>query len=95
MRFHVTITDNETGEVLHDADACAILAGINGGRTTASIHMTACGPLPLAETLSAAEDVVQEVRSRHPEIGALSGVFRLMDKNPKTEETENRRNRKQ
>lgn len=90
MKFHITITNNETGETLEDADACAILASINIGDKVSSLQAVSCGPEDYARTLGSAEGIVRAVRSKHPEIGALSLVFGLISKTKETEEPENK-----
>jgi hypothetical protein len=34
MKYHITIKDNETGEVKFEKDACVVIAGINDGEGT-------------------------------------------------------------
>lgn len=50
MRFHVTITDNETGKTIHDTDACAIIAGIEETKGSASFVLTNCGGDEMAKS---------------------------------------------
>lgn len=88
MKFHITITNNETGETLHDEDACAIIAGVNEGDRTGSIIMTDCGPEDLVETLNGAENGVMTVYEGHPELRALALYLKVMNKK-QSEETEN------
>ena len=63
MKYHLTITDNETGEVHADYDINAIVGGILVDRagTTASIAVTDCKGLELAATIKAAELTVQHL----------------------------------
>ena len=90
-KFHITITNNETGETLHDADACAIIAGINDGIKAGAILMTACGPFEFAEALAGADKAVKRVRTNHPEVAAMSMLLALtggIEEEPETEEPE-------
>lgn len=90
MKFHITITDNETGEVLHDSDACAIIAGINEGEKGSSAAMIDCGPIDLAEALVAAKKAARAVTDKYTEIGALTKLCEYLErKQSETEETKN------
>ncbi|MBP3590191.1 MAG: hypothetical protein J6J61_06405 [Muribaculaceae bacterium] len=92
MKFHITITNNETGETLHDADTCAIIAGVNEGEESGCIVMVDCGPIALAETLeaakTAAKTAVHTATDKHPEIKALAELLRLLDKREQAESIE-------
>ena len=88
MKFHITVTNNETGEVLHDTDACAIIAGINEGEESAVLTMTDCGPIDLAQTLSVTNSAVERVARNHPEIKALAELLPLLAKREQAEATE-------
>lgn len=87
-KYHITITNNETGEVLHDADACSIIASVNEGPRTCALSMNSGGPLTLAETLGSAEGVVREIKSKYPEVGTLAMLHEFMRKRKQSEETE-------
>ena len=90
MKFHITITNNETGETIHDTDACAILASINVGSTTREVQAVACGPEEFAKALNGAESIVRHVRDRYPEVGAVAMLLGLISKAEKAEEPENK-----
>lgn len=62
MRFHITITDNETDITLHDADACAIIAGVNEGEESAILSLSACGLTDLLSALLAAENATKRIK---------------------------------
>lgn len=87
MKFHITITDNETGETLHDGDACAILASIceNSVRQQHYVH---CDALRFADTLRGAQKIVHRVRAEHPEVALLAELTQL-GRSEETEETKN------
>ena len=58
-RFHITITDNATGEVMIDEEVCAIVGGVTVGKGhSKAIGLTACSPFEIAEALVDAEEVV-------------------------------------
>lgn len=87
MKFHVTITDNETGEALYDRDACAVLASINSGDGVIMHESLACNSLDFAFTLNTAQNLVRKVVNEHPEIALLTMCVQA-EQREKTEETE-------
>lgn len=78
MKFHIVITDNETGETLHDADASAIIGVFHDGEDAHGMGCTLCDPLILAHTMSSCENVLDAMRERNPEIGVLEEIIGLM-----------------
>ena len=66
--FHITITNNEPGETLHDVDVCAIVGAFSDGARTGCVGLTSCNAFDLAETINGAEDVIQHLYSGHPEV---------------------------
>ena len=66
--FHITITNNKTGETLHDADVCAIIGAFNDGARTGCVCLTSCDAFDIAHTIDGVEDVIQNVYNDHPEI---------------------------
>ena len=77
MKFHITITDNETGDVMQDTDACAIIGGFNNGVTTCTFAATNCGPFDIARTLASAEEAVDGIYELHPELKALATFLKI------------------
>ena len=70
--FHITITDNETGRVIQEADTCAIIGGytIDDGATgMAVVH---CNDIELAHALNAAEAAVAATYQKKPELKLLT-----------------------
>ena len=60
-RFHVTITDNETGEVIHDKDTTAIIGGFENGDKTTMLVFTDCNFVDIACTLTAAKQAINAI----------------------------------
>ncbi|MBR5865745.1 MAG: hypothetical protein IKY89_05680 [Alistipes sp.] len=77
MKFHITITDNETGETLHDSDTIAIIGVFHDGEEAHGIGYTLCNPLRLAHTLRSCENVLDATRERNPELGVLEEIIGL------------------
>lgn len=88
MRFHISITDNETGEVLLDSDACAIIGGVNTGKSTIDISVVCCDTFDVVRALVTTEEVVKQNYIDHPEIGLMAMACRAGRIN-KTEEPKN------
>jgi len=53
-RFHITIRDNASGEVLVDLDTCAIIGALDHGPGTRVFCKTKCGSVELAATAAGA-----------------------------------------
>ena len=66
-KFHITITDNETGEVEVDTDAAAIIGAYDAGtRGTASISYTECNGIVLSCTLAGVMHLLAGYEEREP-----------------------------
>lgn len=66
--FHITITNNTTGETLHDTDVCAIVGAFNEGERTAVVCLTACNAFDIAATINGANKAIQHICADHPEL---------------------------
>lgn len=66
MKFHITITDNETGEILHDADSDAILASIYTEETTATVGLVNCNLISLSIALTGLMKLESEIKESEP-----------------------------
>ena len=73
-KFHIVITDNETGETRCEYDTNAIVAAINTKETLHGINCIHCTALTLASVLDCAIRVVRENLQDHPELLALMTV---------------------
>lgn len=78
-KFHITITDNETGETLKEADACAIIGACNEDEHTASIVLSKCGTMDLLHTLRGASKAIDRCLEDEPLLRALYEVANKMD----------------
>ena len=73
-KFHIVITDNETGETRCEYDTNAIVAAIDTKEAVHGINCTHCTAPTLASVLDCAMRVVRENLQDHPELGALMMV---------------------
>lgn len=87
-RFHITITDNATGETLLDTDSGAIIGGVSSEKGCHLITFTECGPGDMAETLALTEDAVHDQYVMHPELVTLVAGLKSSRAKQKTAETE-------
>ena len=53
-KFHLTITNNITGEIEKELDTNAIIGAVDDGDGTCVICKTGCGPIALAATCAGA-----------------------------------------
>lgn len=59
-KFHITITNNETAEVLADTDTGAIIGAFTKGEVTRSVCYTDCDTAELAATLTGALQITNK-----------------------------------
>ena len=59
-KFHITITDNETGEVLVDQDTSAIIGALDNDESTRNIAYTCCNTIDLAATAAGAKQAANK-----------------------------------
>lgn len=78
-KFHITITDNETGETLKEADACAIIGACNEDKHTASIVLSQCSTLDLLSTLRGVSAAIDTCLEDEPILRALYEAVNKMD----------------
>ena len=79
LRFHITITDKETGETLHDSDANVIIGAFGDGEETCALSRTHCSLKDMAIAVMAAEDTVANLKAANIELAPLvhfMGMFK-------------------
>lgn len=67
-KFHITIADNETGEIIQEADTCAIVGGYTTDNGATGILLTHSNVLDHARAVNAAEHAVSDSYQKHPEV---------------------------
>ena len=67
-KFNIKITNNETGEVLHEADTCAIIGGFVNDEGAIGLLLTSCHPMDHAKAINAAESAINKSYQFHPEL---------------------------
>lgn len=66
-KFHITITDNETGETLVNLDTCAIIGAMDEGDLgTSMIDYEECNSICLAATITGAQVVANRAMKDLP-----------------------------
>jgi len=90
MPFHLTITDNETGETLRDLDFDVIIGAVHlsQGENT-GIFVANSSTMAQAETIAAAETTVARTLKKHPMLCLAKGIVDAGAIEEVTEETEN------
>lgn len=84
-KFHVTIKNNETGEITHDLDTSAIVAGILDDDGSYSVGATSCDAFGLLNAIDGAEKAIDHLLKRHPELLILKTIMEKSE--DETEET--------
>jgi hypothetical protein len=67
-KFHIKITNNETGEVLQEADTCAIMGGYTVDDGAVGMALTDCSAREHGRAINAAEQTIKHVYQSHPEL---------------------------
>lgn len=60
----MTIKDNETGEILHDADINCLIGGVAVGDDSSGIAIARCNDLELAKGIVSAENAAKAIKKR-------------------------------
>ena len=76
-KFHLTITDNQTGEVMRDLDIVALAGAIHTGEDgiAQGIFLGRCNRLTTAETVKGAEYTLERVYKEDPLLHLLTAMM--------------------
>ncbi len=88
MKYHVVITNNETGEVLSDTKANAILASIHTEETTDVLSVAHCNGFALAETVAGLMNALEDVKKEHPKLYKQAKKYRKFQKTKENDDNE-------
>lgn len=82
-KWHVVITDNETGEVVEDAQSNAIIGAVEKNESVACIGFTNCNGKDLLRTLISAKKAIKNISDKMPkEIMLLAELFEKFESLP-------------
>lgn len=87
-KFHITIKNNETGEITHDLDTNAIVAGILDDDGAYAVGITHCDSLGLLQAINSAENLITSMYKKHPELLILKLMVDRTEDGEEVEETE-------
>jgi hypothetical protein len=85
--WHITVTNNETGEAIVDQDTDALLASIDCGEGTRVLHLTNCHIIAHVATIVGMVEKIKEAKEENPLLAAL--VNACGDLRASKSETEN------
>ena len=88
MKMHITITNNETGEVIAEHDTNAIVAGIDLENGTRSLVKANCDPIAFACALHAAQGAVDKTLDENKKLAALYYMMGAFNEKTEEENTE-------
>lgn len=89
MKLHITITDNETGKVLHETDANAIIGGCKTDEGSQGICIASCSDFDLSMTINSAEEVIHNIKKQKgPAFAIATEMFPALIKKVKDETIE-------
>lgn len=75
MKFHITIKNNETGEILHDQDCNAIIGGICDNEKNTSVVLTECNSKALFYCAKAAQESINSAIPKGSELDLMLKLF--------------------
>ena len=82
-KWHVVITDNETGEVVEDAQSNAIIGAVEKNESVACIGVANCNGKDLLRTLISAKKAIKNISDKMPkEIMLLAELFEEFESLP-------------
>lgn len=79
MKFHITITNNETNEIIADHDTDAIIGAFRRDDGVQGVAAVCCNPLELVTTVETVRNVLGEVEESNPELKQLGEIVRMME----------------
>lgn len=79
MKYHITITNNETGEIVHDYDTNAVIGGFSVEGGAAAIGLTACPSIITAFTIAAAQTAINKIREDNPKVVMTELILSMKD----------------
>lgn len=85
--FHITITDNETGETIHDSDTNAIVGSILDDDGVFVIGQTHCNGDELLNAVIGAERAIEQLYENNPVLFFLKMMAKKETKEEATDET--------
>ena len=76
LKYHITLTNNETGEVLMDHDTSAIIGAVQGpGDDAQGICAISCSSLELFKTINMTIDALKDVETMSPALYGMAEAF--------------------
>ena len=89
MTYHITITNNETNEILANDDTNCIIGAYAVEDGTYAIGHTACNGITLLSAVAAAEKTIHKIKEDSPELEMLLKLHELFEsKNPEFDESD-------
>lgn len=77
-KFHITLTNNETGNVF-DADSDCIIGSVVTGKGARSFSLCSCTSLELLKGIYAVLDAVEYLRKNDPDLCNIDDFFSMLD----------------
>lgn len=87
--YHLTITDNKTGETLHDMDFSSLLAGVGtSNEESGCLAVYSCPAIQLSNTARAAETLIERECEEDKDLAFFLNLHRIFDKEHKNNDDE-------
>ena len=76
-KFHITVTENETGKTYIDTDTDAIIAGVNLDDTVSIVGHIHCTKTDHAFLIDSLRESLLEQENKDPALAILLGVLKV------------------
>ena len=73
LKYHIKVTDNETGEIVHESNRNCIIAGLGNEKGAAEMCIFDCDLVSIVGTVKAALFAIERMRKDDPEIEFILG----------------------
>ena len=74
MKYHLTITDNDTGKIIENADCCCVIGAYANETIATEFYVMNGDAIPIIATAYAALKTIERMAAVHPELAHLLDV---------------------
>lgn len=86
MKYHITITNNETGENLLDLDTDCVLLAADKGEKTTGVLLCNSDPMTVATTIRGVKRAIEDNLTEEPEIAVALAVVEAYERSKKKDQ---------
>ena len=75
LKYHIEITDNETGKVLEDSDCSCLIGSFGNSQGAAEVAVYSCGLIDIVATVTSALKSIEKVCSENEDVAMLTKYY--------------------